>query len=166
MYKITLVVAMDNNGVIGKGGKVPWKLRRDMKHFADTTIGKTVVMGRKTYESLPANFKPLPNRRNMILTNDSEFLAPNCTILRYVAEILELSRTEEVFVIGGGQIYRQLMPYANKIIMTDVDAEIEGGDTFFPNIGPEWKGRLLWRQEVDSRNDFAFWVVEHIRAVR
>ncbi len=164
MYNITIVVAMDKNSVIGKGGEVPWKLRRDMKHFTDTTTGKIVVMGRKTYDSLPKKFKPLPDRKNMILTRDEDFIAPTgCTILRYVEEILELSREEEIFVIGGAQVYRQLLPYANKLIVTDIDTEIEGGDTFFPNIGPEWRGRLLWRHEVDSKNPFAFWVLEYTR---
>lgn len=164
MHHITLIVAMDKNGVIGKGGELPWRLSRDMKHFAETTTGKTVVQGRKTYDSLPPRFKPLPNRRNIIMTRQESFTAPGCIVVHSVEEVLALaSLTAEVFVIGGVEIYEAFLPYADKIFLTEVDAEIENGDAFFPPLGPEWRRKLLWRHDADQKNDFAFWVIELTR---
>lgn len=116
---VTIIVAMDRNGLIGAKGRLPWHLPSDLRFFRDTTLGQIVVMGSKTYESIG---KPLPNRINMVLSRKT-----GCTIER----VLELSKGNNVFVIGGAEVYRQFMPLADRLIITHIDAEFEG-DTYFP----------------------------------
>ena len=163
MHKITMIVAKDLNGVIGKQGKVPWHLRADMLHFKSTTEGKIVIMGRKTYDSLPAKFKPLPNRWNVILTRNQNFPAPKCTILTSPEEVLQLSQLQEVFVIGGEKIYKLFMPFASSLIVTEVNVEVIDGDAFFPPMDQTWSGRIIKGVETDEKNPFSFWIVEYTR---
>ena len=161
---ITLIVAMDRNRVIGKQDHIPWHLATDMDHFKKTTKNHTVVMGRKTYKSIPRKFKPLPNRVNVVLTSDPSFDAPGCIVVHSIENILRISVDKELFVMGGGEIYRLLLPYANRLIVTRVETMIRDGDTFFPQIEGRWKSRLLFRHEtVDEQNDFPFSVIEYTK---
>jgi dihydrofolate reductase len=133
---ISLVVAMDENGLIGNGDKLPWYLPADMKHFRYITVGKNVLMGRKTYESLGE--VPLPNRKNIIL---SKSITPNydyffdgekdLLIVNSIEEVIRLFRGLDIYVIGGAEIYRQFMNFAEVIYMTQVHGEFEG-NTYFP----------------------------------
>lgn len=116
---ITIVAAMDRNGLIGKNGKLPWNVPSDLKIFRQLTTGQTVVMGRKTFESIG---KELPNRKNIILSRLGDIGIP---------QIVKLSLTEEVFIIGGAEIYKIFLPIADKLILTIIDYEFEG-DTYFP----------------------------------
>ncbi len=125
---LALIAAVDKNFLIGKENGLPWDIPRDMKHFRETTKGKTVIMGRKTFESIG---KPLPKRRNIILTRDTEFKAEGCEVKHSIEEILELAKTEEVFVIGGGAVYKEFLPFAEKLCLTHIEATFEG-DTHFP----------------------------------
>jgi dihydrofolate reductase len=124
--KLLLIAALDRNRVIGKDGKLPWHIPEDLKRFKRLTMGHIILMGRKTYESLE---KPLPNRRNVILSSQ---LIPGAESYRSLSEALEaLSDEETVFIIGGGEIFRQALPIVDGLHLTIVDGEYPG-DTFFP----------------------------------
>ena len=157
---ISLIAAMDKNRVIGKGGKLPWNLPADMKYFKDKTLGKPIIMGRKTYESLG---KPLPNRTNIIVTHDQDCKAEGCIVVHSVDGALKAAENaEEVMVIGGSQIYKEFLPKANKLYLTIIDAEIEG-DIYFPEYKiEEWKETSYEEHERDAENqyDYTFLVFE------
>ncbi|OUS75324.1 dihydrofolate reductase [Paenibacillus sp. MY03] len=160
---ITLIAAMDRNRTIGKGNAMPWKLPAEMAFFKANTLGKTVLMGRKTFESLGG--KPLPNRRNIVLTRQKDLELPGSEIVHSVEEALRLiPEDEELMIIGGSDIYAQFLPYANKILLTEVETEIIGGDAAFPEFNPkEWRRIVGDRKEPDERNAYAFTFVTHER---
>lgn len=146
---IALVVAMDRNGVIGAGGTMPWHLPADLAHFRRLTKGHTVVMGRKTYRSIGS---PLKHRHNIVLTRDRTFAADGCEILHDVQEILR--RPEPLYVIGGAEIYREFLPYADLLHITRVDAEVEG-DTVFPAFDrQEWERTEATERPADEKNAY------------
>jgi dihydrofolate reductase len=128
---VSLVAAMSENRVIGLHGGLPWHLPRDLQHFKRVTIDHTVIMGRKTFEEVK---RPRANRRNVVVTRNPEFRPHGVTVVPSLDEALALGATEdEVFVIGGGEIYRLAMPRADRIYLTLVHATVEG-DTFFPEF--------------------------------
>lgn len=137
--KVTLVVGIADNGVIGRDGGLPWRLSTDLKRFKQTTMGKPVIMGRKTWESLPK--PPLPGRHNIVVTRDNGYVASGATVVSSLEDALAAARSEgaaEASVIGGGEIYRLAMPFADRLDVTHVLSSIEG-DTHFPTIDPqEW----------------------------
>ena len=142
--KISLIVAVAKNGIIGTGGTMPWHITEDFAHFKAVTLGHSVVMGRKTYESIG---RPLPRRRNIVITRNAELSIEGCEMASSLEGALAMcAGEEEVFVIGGGEIYRQAMPLADKLYITHVGVEVEG-DTRFPEIDP-----TIWREV--SREDF------------
>lgn len=129
--KLTLVVAIAKNGVIGRDGGLPWRLSSDMKRFKAATMGKPVLMGRKTWDSLPK--KPLPGRQNLILTRDASLVAQNAWVYTDLAAMLAAARAmalasggDEVCVIGGAQLYDAVLPQADRIVLTEVNLEPEG----------------------------------------
>ncbi|MGY6708940.1 MAG: dihydrofolate reductase [Rhizobiaceae bacterium] len=133
--RIGIYVAAARNGVIGNDGEMPWRLSSDLKRFKAGTMGKPVVMGRRTWESIG---KPLPGRRNIVVTRNRDYRAEGAEVVASLPEALDMAqslRAEEVAVIGGGEIYRQAMEMADRLHMTHVDAEPEG-DTRFPAIDP------------------------------
>lgn len=131
---ISIIVAVAKNNVIGQGNKLIWHISEDLKRFKKLTNGHHIIMGRKTFESIG---KALPNRINIVVTRDKNYDAPGCVIATSLDEAFELSKNDiEVFIIGGGEIYRQAIPYADHIYLTKVDAEFKG-DTFFPALNPE-----------------------------
>ncbi len=135
--KTTLVVAIAENGVIGRDGGLPWRLSTDMRRFKETTMGKPVVMGRKTWESFPR--QPLPGRHNIVITRDRGYSAEGATVVASLDEALAAARrdgADEACIIGGGEIYAQSLPVADRLDVTHVLATIEG-DTRFPPISPE-----------------------------
>lgn len=126
------IVAVDRNGAIGKGGKLPWHYSADMKFFKETTTGNACVMGYKTWQTLK---KPLPNRLNIVLSRRSEIAPQNSVLLlRDVDSVLEKAKTLtcDLFVIGGAQVYQSFLPYIEKWIVTEVPLTVEGADTFMP----------------------------------
>ena len=134
MTRISMVVAVSRNGVIGVGGGLPWHISSDLKRFKEITMGKPIVMGRKTWESLPR--KPLPGRRNIVLSRTPGFVAAGADTVSTAAEALtSCAGAEELAVIGGGEIYRLFWPMADRIYLSEVDVEVEG-DTRFPEIEP------------------------------
>ncbi len=142
---ISLIAAVARNGVIGKDNKLPWNLPDDLKYFREKTKGHPVIMGKKTFLSVG---RPLPGRTNIILTHEKDFSALGCLLAASLTEAFELAETapggEEVFVIGGAEIYRQTLPLAQKLYLTLVDADFDG-DTFFPEFD-----RSAW-QEIEAR---------------
>ena len=128
---IALVVAYSANRAIGRDGDLPWRLPTDLRRFRELTSGGTVVMGRKTWDSLPPRFRPLPDRRNVVVSRNG-CDAPD--VRRSVGEAV----TGDCFVIGGGEIYAQALPLADRVYATEVEGEVDG-DAFFPALGPEWR---------------------------
>lgn len=138
---ITLIAAVSKNNVIGSDGKLPWHLPEDLKRFKELTTGKTVLMGRKTWESIPEKFRPLPNRTNIVITRRPDFSVPaGVESYASIDDALSTHATSDLFVIGGAEIYTQTMSRADALEITHVDKDV-GGDTFFPTIDP-----LLWQE--------------------
>ena len=149
---ISYVVAVSKNGVIGREGGLPWHISSDLKRFKEITMGKPVVMGRKTWESLPR--KPLPGRRNIVITRQRDFAPEGAEVVATAEQSLRLcGDAPEVAVIGGGEIYRLFWPLVDRLYLTEVDLDVDG-DTHFPEVRPEdWRevGRELHaRGERDS----------------
>jgi dihydrofolate reductase len=137
--RIVLVVAVSRNGVIGRDGDLPWRLPSDLKRFKQLTLGKPVVMGRKTWASIG---RPLPGRPNIVVTRDAAFSAPGAIVVASLDEGLAVAQreaaqlaTDEICIIGGGEIYRQVFERADVLHVTHVEAEVDG-DTRFPDIDP------------------------------
>ena len=133
---VALIWAQARGGVIGADGGLPWHLPEDLKLFRARTTGATVVMGRRTWESLPDRFRPLPGRTNVVLTTDPGWSAEGARRAGSAAEALDGS--DPVWVIGGGAVYSAFLPHADRLVVTDVDIEVPG-DTWAPEIGPEWR---------------------------
>jgi dihydrofolate reductase len=130
--KISLVAAVARNGVIGRDGTVPWRLGEDMQRFRELTTGHPVLMGRRTWESLPNRFRPLPGRRNVVVTRNPEWRGEGVERAGSLEEALDLVEdAERVFVIGGAELYASALPLADELVLTEIDADVDG-DTFFP----------------------------------
>lgn len=140
MPEIVIVAAVARNRVIGKDNTLIWNIPEDMAHFKVLTAGHTVIMGRKTWESLPPRFRPLPGRRNIVVSRQADFAAPGAELAGSLAQAIELAAHDALaFVIGGEQIYRQAIDLADRLEITEVDLEPEG-DAWFPEIATaNWK---------------------------
>ena len=135
--EIVIIAAVAKNRVIGKDNRLLWNIPEDMAHFKALTTGQTVIMGRKTWDSLPERFRPLPNRRNIVISRQADYPAPGAEVATSLEIALNLASTaERVFIIGGEQIYRQAMPIADRLEITEVDLEPEG-DAWFPEVMPD-----------------------------
>ncbi|MEO9804689.1 MAG: dihydrofolate reductase [Reichenbachiella sp.] len=162
--KIALIAAMSKNRVIGINNDLPWHLPDDMKFFMETTQGHVVIMGRKNYDSLPKKFKPLPNRTNVILTRQGGYQVEDCTVFHDIDEAFKFAGTQgenELFVIGGGQIYQMAMDRADVIYLTEIDAEIENGEVFFPEMGADWREVSRNHHPEDGRHQYSFDFVKY-----
>ncbi len=151
---ISLIVAASANNVIGAQGELPWRLSDDLRRFKEVTMGKPIVMGRKTWDSIG---RPLPGRQNIVITRQDDFAAEGCDVVGSVDEALSATGdAAEVMIIGGSQVYALFLPRADRLYLTRVHAQIDG-DAFFPAIGEsEWR---LVREEhhaADERNEHAF----------
>ena len=135
--RISIVVAASSNGVIGKNGGLPWHLSEDLKRFKAITMGKPIVMGRRTHESIG---RPLPGRQNIVITRRSDYAAAGCDVVSCPADALRAAgEVREIMVIGGGDIYRQFLRRTDRVYLTRVHADVEG-DTFFPDLDPgDWE---------------------------
>ena len=134
MAILSLIAAVARNGVIGKDNALLWHLPEDMRHFRETTRGKPVIMGRKTWESLPAAYRPLPGRQNIVVSRNADYAAPGaCVVASLDAALQEAVSADEVFVIGGAQLYRQAIDSADRLYLTEIDRDYEG-DVFFPDL--------------------------------
>jgi dihydrofolate reductase len=134
--RLALVAAIAHGGVIGRDNAIPWRIPEDARRFRELTTGHPVVMGRRTWESLPERFRPLPGRRNVVVTRNSDWAVDGAERVGSLDEaLLLLADAPEVFVIGGAEIYRAALPLADELLLTEVEAEIEG-DTRFPPFDP------------------------------
>ena len=137
---ITLIAAVARNGVIGKDNALPWHLPEDLKHFKQVTTGHAVIMGRKTWESLPERFRPLPGRLNIVVTRNPAYRAEGVTVVSSLEEAQKVGAGRTAFVIGGAELYAHALPRAGQMEFTEIDADIEG-DAYFP-----WFDRTQWRE--------------------
>ena len=137
--KLHLIYARAANGVIGKDGVMPWHLPEDLAHFKRTTLGSPVIMGRKTWESIPARFRPLPGRTNVVVTRQQGWAAEGAHVAHSLSEAQALcGDVSDAWVIGGADIYAQALPLARTAVVTEIDASFEG-DAFAPQFGPGWQ---------------------------
>ena len=161
---LSLMAAMSENYVIGKAGDLPWHLPKDFKRFKEMTQGHNIIMGRKTYESLGG--KPLPKRTNIVITRQEGYEGSGIVVVKSLEEALDyVAQTEddEPFVIGGGEIYKAALPYADRIYLTIVHAEVEG-DTFFPEFNQsEWEITEQEAVPADEKHDYPFTFVTYDR---
>lgn len=140
MPEIILIAAVAKNGVIGRDNQLLWQIPEDMKHFRETTAGKPVIMGRKTWESLPPRFRPLPGRRNVVISRQPAYAAPGAEVAGSLEAAIAACRDEaQVFIIGGAEIYRLAMPLADTLIITEVNASPDGDARFPPIEHADWQ---------------------------
>ena len=159
--KRSLVVAVARNGVIGRDNTLPWRLPSDLAHFKRVTMGHPVVMGRRTYESIG---RPLPGRKNIVVTRNRAFHAPGCTVVSSLEEAWRAANgAEEVSVIGGTTLFEETLPIADTIHLTEVEADVEG-DTYFPPLDrSRWEEREVERHPADERNAYPIRILELTR---
>jgi dihydrofolate reductase len=136
---LNLIFARARNGVIGHNNTLPWHLPEDLAHFKQTTLGQPVVMGRKTWESLPPKFRPLPGRTNIVVTRQKDWHAEGAVVAHSIEEAVQQCLAEaQVWVIGGAEVYSQAMPLATRAVVTEIDADFEG-DAFAPTFDASWQ---------------------------
>ena len=158
---LSLIVAIAKNNVIGGDNKLLWHLPADLKHFKNITLNHTVIMGRKTFESIG---KPLPQRNNIVITRQEDYVAEGCTVVNTLQKAIDQSEKEtEVFVIGGADIFRQCIRAADKIYLTRIDHEFDG-DVFFPELNfSEWKLVKYIKYHADEKNKYNYSFAEYER---
>jgi len=165
--KLSLIVAVSRNGVIGIDNQLPWHLPEDLKYFKSVTMGKPIIMGRKTYDSIG---RPLPGRTNIVITRDSSWQAEGVEVAQTLAQAMTLGRlacanagADEAMVIGGEQIYRMTLPAADRLYLTEVQAEVEG-DAFFPEFdAKEWQQVSEQLPEITDTHPYRYLVLERIK---
>ncbi|MFZ9440448.1 MAG: dihydrofolate reductase [Hylemonella sp.] len=154
--KLNLIFARATNGVIGKDGSMPWHLPEDLAHFKRTTLGCPVIMGRKTWDSLPPKFRPLPGRVNVVVTRQRDRQSPGVAVAHSLDEAMaRCEGHESVWVIGGAEIYAQALPLADSVVVTEIEAIFEG-DAFAPQLGPEWRAESRDRHVAASGLPYSF----------
>ncbi len=150
MTELHLIYARARNGVIGRDGRMPWNLPEDLAHFKRTTLGRPVIMGRKTWESLPPAFRPLPGRRNIVVTRQGGWQAPGAEVAHSLEQARALCEdAERAWIMGGADIYRQALPLAQQVVVTEIDADF-AGDAFAPELGDAWQVREAGPWQVSS----------------
>ncbi len=149
---LALIAAIANNNCIGKGGKLPWHVPEDLAYFKKITKGTVVIMGRKTWESIPTAFRPLPHRTNVVLTSQEGYAVPKgVEVYQELAKALDAHRAENIMIIGGATIYNQTIDKADTLYITYIHETVHG-DAFFPTIDP-----AVWREtDRDDRDGFSF----------
>ncbi|MDX1568838.1 MAG: dihydrofolate reductase [Xanthomonadales bacterium] len=161
--RIALIVAMDRNRAIGRDGDMPWHLPADLRHFKATTMDHAVIMGRKTFDSIG---RPLPRRQNIVLTRDHGWRGDGVQVVHDLDAAIRLAMTDPVFVIGGGELYRAVLPAADLLFVTEIDTQVRGADTFFPEIDPSrWTEESRSEHFADERNPFSLCFVKYTRKV-
>ncbi len=154
---ISLIAAIAKNRAIGNKGQLLWHLPEDMRYFRETTRGKPVIMGRKTWESLPDSFRPLPGRHNIVVSRNLAYQAPGATLAGSLDDAIRVAgEAVEVFVIGGAELYRQALPVASRLYLTEIAQDFTG-DVFFPDVLPEeWEEISRKNQKGTSGPVFSF----------
>ncbi len=160
--KISVIAAMGQNRVIGSGGKLPWHLPADMRHFKELTAGHPVIMGKTTFASLG---RPLPSRTNIVLSNIPGYQAPGCTVAGSFAQAIEAARAtgaDEAFIIGGANVYAQGLPLAETLYLTLVGGQF-AGDAFFPPLDQAWREVSRQDMSADEKNPYPLSFVTYQR---
>lgn len=165
--KIFLIAAVADNNVIGKNNDLVWRIKDDMRFFKETTTGHVLLMGRKNFESIPEKFRPLPNRLNCILTRNKTYEAADCVTIDSIENWIDLYKNDdrELFIIGGGQVYKEAMEkkLVDVMYITHVHGEPDG-DTFFPEIDPnQWRVDVLQEGLKNDGNEFAYTIKKYSR---
>jgi dihydrofolate reductase len=162
---ISLIAAVARDRAIGKDNDLLWNLPNDMKFFKESTMGHTVLMGRKNYESIPERFRPLPSRVNIVVSRSADYAG--CEMARSIEEGIEKAKAlgeEELFIIGGAQIYAQTLDLADRMYITEVKSEFPDADAHFPDFSEDdWKITELTHQAVDERHPHAFTILQYDR---
>ncbi len=161
---LSIIAAVDEHNAIGRAGELLCHLPNDLRHFKEITLGSAVLMGRNTFFSLPKH--PLPGRRNIVLTTQADFTFEGVDVLHSQEEALAFlnSQEDEVFVIGGGSVYRQLLPFADKLYLTHIHHRWDDADTFFPTIDTAvWKQISAEDHTADEKNPYSYTFAEYIR---
>ena len=160
---ISLIIAISENYAIGRKGELLCHLPNDLKHFKEVTSGSTVMMGERTFFSLPRH--PLPNRRNIVITDQAGMTFDGAEAAYSIPEALALvGKDEQAFVIGGGMIYRQMLPLCDKLYITHIHHSWDDADTFFPTIDPQvWRQTAAERHEADEANPYAYTFAEYVK---
>ncbi|MFC3094269.1 type 3 dihydrofolate reductase [Alteromonas sediminis] len=163
MSKLAMIAAMAHNRVIGANNDMPWHMPADLKHFKQVTLGKPVIMGRKTYESIG---KALPGRQNIVITQQAEFTLPDAQVLNNIDDAVTLARqsdAEEIMIIGGGTLYQAMLPHADRLYLTFIDLDVSG-DTYFPDYmsAAKWRETSKESHHADEKNphDYTFVCLE------
>jgi len=158
--QVTLIAALGKNRAIGLDGRMPWHLPAELQHFKRTTMGKALVMGRKTWQAIG---RPLPGRQNIVISRNPEFKAAGVEVADSLERAIEIARSEEVMVIGGGQLYELAMPLAKKMVLTLIDIEPQA-DTWFPEWNDaQWQTTGQQRYDADEQNPLAYSIIELTR---
>ena len=160
--RITIIVARDRQGGIGRNNALPWHLPEDLQHFKSTTMGHPIIMGRKTFESIG---RPLPGRRNLVVSRNPDWTHPGCERATSIEEaVMHCAASPEVFVIGGAQLYQQALPLADRLLITEVDVDAQA-DTFFEALDPAIWQRIRLESAV-SRSGLHYAIGEWIRTAK
>jgi dihydrofolate reductase len=158
--EVTLVAALGRNRAIGLDGKMPWHLPAELQHFKRTTMGRTIVMGRKTWQSIG---RPLPGRQNVVVSRDPNYRADGAEVAKSLEQALEIAASDEIMIIGGGELYAVAMPLASRMVLTVIDIEPRA-DTWFPEWDKdEWREVKVRRFDADELNPLAYSIVELTR---
>jgi dihydrofolate reductase len=167
--KLSLIVATAHNNVIGRNNELPWHLPQDLKYFKSLTLGKPIIMGRKTFESIG---KPLPGRTNIVVTRQKNWNFAGALVAESVEEALEIGKqfraeqnnvADEMMVIGGAEIYRHALAFADRVYLTKIDVNIDGGDAFFPELSPaQWTLTSELPGDNDATLKHTFLIYERI----
>ena len=154
---ISIIVAVANNNVIGKNNSLIWSLPADMKFFKEKTTGHCIITGRKNYESIPEKFRPLPNRTNIVITRQQGYSAPGAIVVDSIEKAIQTAKEtggNEIFIIGGAEIYKQSLHLVNRIYLTKIHHTFEG-DTFFPELkSNEWRETNHTKGIIDDKNKY------------
>ncbi|MGU8121976.1 dihydrofolate reductase [Clostridium perfringens] len=156
---ISIIVAMSENNVIGNNGKIPWKIKGEQKRFKDLTIGNTIIMGRKSFDEIG---KPLPNRKTILISKTKKIIDTSCITVNSLKDALEITRKEsEVFIAGGGQVYKDAMPYVDRIYLTVIHKNVDG-DTFFPQLNKN-DFKKTYEEYVDGEIPYTYYTYDRIK---
>jgi dihydrofolate reductase len=169
MMKVALIAAIGKNNELGQNNRLLWHLHEDMQFFKSTTIGYYVIMGRKSFESIPPKYKPLPNRVNVIISRNPDYMYEECYTCSSIQEAIQLAEErgeEQVFITGGGEIYKQSLAegLVDEMYLTHVDAAFPDADVHFPEFASEeWESVELHNFDADSQNEFPFRIVHYTK---
>ena len=165
--KISQIVAVAKNGVIGNDNKLIWHMPSDMKHFMQTTKGHCIITGRKNYESIPEKFRPLKDRTNFVITRQANYQAPGAIVVGSIEEAIEAAKKtgeSECFIIGGGEIFKQTLHLTDKIYYTEIHQDFNG-NVFYPKLDSTWKEETSVHHKSDEKNPYDYSFLTFVKVI-